>query len=95
MPEYTPAVRNVWSLQEARDILRRLVGDSLDWISLETHLADYIAAPQDRATVLASSFASSLELVRQGELELRQTLAFGPLMMRRRRDDGGRSGGDA
>jgi segregation and condensation protein A len=94
-PEYTPAVRNVWSLQEARDILRRLVGDSLDWISLETHLADYIAAPQDRATVLASSFASSLELVRQGELELRQTLAFGPLMMRRRRDDGGRSGGDA
>ena len=60
---------------------------------LETYLADYLAAPEDRATVLASSFASSLELVRQGELELRQNLAFGPLLMRRRRADGAKPGG--
>jgi segregation and condensation protein A len=94
-PEYTPLQRNVWSLQEARDILQRLVGSSVEWVSLETYLAAYIAAPEERATVLASSFASSLELVRQGELELRQTLAFGPLLMRRRHNDGGTAGGNA
>ena len=32
----------------------------------------------------ASTFASSLELARQGQIELRQTLTFGPLLMRRR-----------
>jgi segregation and condensation protein A len=94
-PEYTPLQRNVWSLQEAREILQRLVGASMEWVPLETYLAAYIAAPAERATVLASSFASSLELVRQGELELRQSLAFGPLMMRRRRNDGSTPGGAA
>jgi segregation and condensation protein A len=85
--DYTPFVRNVWSLQEARDILQRLVGDNFDWMPLDAYLAEYLAVPEERTTVLASSFASSLELVRQGELELRQTLAFGPLLMRRRRGD--------
>ena len=85
--DYTPFVRTVWSLQEARETLIRLIGDSMDWASLDAYLADYLATPEDRATVIASSFASSLELVRQGQLELRQTLAFGPLLMRRRRGD--------
>jgi segregation and condensation protein A len=85
--DYSPLARTVWSLQEARDILQRLVGDSLDWVSLDSYLAEYVASSAERATVIASSFASSLELVRQGELELRQTLAFGPLLMRRRKDD--------
>ena len=90
--DYTPFVRNVWSLQEAREILVRLVGESFDWVPLDAYLADYLTVPEDRATVMASSFASSLELVRQGQLELRQTLAFGPLLMRRRRTDGGGTG---
>ena len=37
---------------------------------------------------MASTFASSLELVRQGQIELRQSLAFGPLFVRRRKTDG-------
>jgi segregation and condensation protein A len=36
---------------------------------------------------MASTFASSLELARQGQVELRQTLAFGPLLVRRRKGD--------
>jgi len=82
--DYSPVVRTVWSLQEARDMLRRLIGESPDWVSLDTYLAQYLASPQDRATALASTFASSLELVRQGEVEVRQTVAFGPLLLRRR-----------
>ena len=82
--DYTPFTRTVWSLNEAREILKRLVGDSADWVPMQTYLSDYLMTPEDRATVMASTFASSLELVRQGHVELRQNLAFGPLFVRRR-----------
>ncbi len=85
--EYTPFVRSVWSLQEAREILNRLIGDNLDWVPLDAYLSQYLGTPEERRTATASSFASSLELARQGQIELRQTLAFGPLLMRRRRGD--------
>lgn len=87
-PEYVPVERTVWALQDARDILQRLIGDSMDWVPMDTYLAQYLELPEDRATVMASSFTASLELVRQGELELRQTAAFAPLLMRRRKASG-------
>ena len=49
---------------------------------------EYLAAPEQRLTAIASTFASSLELVRLGQVELRQSLAFGPLLVRRRKTDG-------
>lgn len=85
--DYQPVQRSVWSLKEARTILERLVGESTEWVALDGYLADYLATPAERATVLASSFSATLELVREGQLELRQTLTFGPLMMRRRNPD--------
>jgi segregation and condensation protein A len=85
--DYTPLQRTVWSLQDARDILQRLIGDSFDWVPMDTYLAAYLTTPAERATVRASSFASSLELVRQGKIDLRQTETFGPLFMRRRKTD--------
>lgn len=85
--EYTPFHRTVWSLQEARDILQRLIGDSFEWVAMDTYLAEYLATPTERATIRASTFASSLELVRLGQIDLRQTETFGPLFMRRRKGD--------
>lgn len=81
--DYTPPKRNVWALQDARKILKRLIGEAVDWVPMDTYLAQYLGNPKERATVIASSFSASLELARQGEVELRQTVAFGPLMMRR------------
>jgi segregation and condensation protein A len=89
--DYTPIERTVWSLQEARDILNRLIGDNMDWVPLDKYLVEYLSTPEQRVTALASTFASSLELVRQGQVELHQSLAFGPLLVRRRKGDG-RSG---
>jgi segregation and condensation protein A len=85
--DYTPRERTVWSLQEARDILQRLIGESMDWVPLDDYLDRYLGDSEQRTTARASTFASSLELVRQGHVELRQTLAFGPLFMRRRQAD--------
>ncbi|KFB09878.1 Condensin subunit ScpA [Nitratireductor basaltis] len=80
------AKRGVWSLKQARDILTRLVGELKDWTALDRFLLQYIDDPRDRATALASSFAASLELVREGALEIRQQEAFAPIYMRNTTD---------
>jgi segregation and condensation protein A len=85
--QYALHQRTVWSLQEAREILERLIGQSFEWIALDTYLASYLHRPEERATALASSFSASLELVRLGQVELRQNTAFAPLMVRRRQDE--------
>ena len=78
------AKRGVWSLKEAREILSRLVGEIRDWTALDIFLVRYLTTPAERATAIASSFAASLELVREGELEVRQDGAFAPLYLRAR-----------
>lgn len=78
--------RTVWSLQEARDLLTRLIGSAVDWMPIDTYLMRYIADPDQRSTVIASSFSASLELVREGEIELRQSGPFQPLYLRRRQE---------
>ena len=58
--------RTVWSLQEARDVLERLIGQAADWSRLDEFLIAYLVEPAMRATVFASSLAATLELVREG-----------------------------
>ena len=81
---YAPEKRSVWSLIDAREALERLVGRSLDWASLDEHLLAVLSNPKDRRTAKASSFAASLELVREGRLDLRQDMHFAPLFLRKR-----------
>lgn len=75
--------RAVWSLVDAREILERLIGPLGDWVPLERLIAPHLA-PETRATLIASTFAASLEMVREGLLELSQAGAFSPLMLRPR-----------
>ncbi len=82
--EYAPVRRSVWALQDARHLLERLIGQSAEWMALDRFLVDYLVEPEERISALASSFSASLELVREGKLEIRQSLTFGPLMLRRR-----------
>jgi segregation and condensation protein A len=79
------AKRAVWSLAEAREALERLIGAATDWTRIDDYLIAYIVEPSQRATVLASSFASALELVREGVAEVHQQEAFAPLFMRKRK----------
>ena len=80
--------RTVWSLAEARETLERLIGISMDWCALDQYLAEYLSDPSLKATVLASTFAATLELVREGHLEVNQHAAFAPLYVRKRQDTG-------
>jgi len=78
----TIAQRDTWSLSEARDIITRLIGKLADWTPLDVFLSEYMTSPEERAGVIASSFAASLELVREGKLEIRQSESFAPLYLR-------------
>ena len=79
----TIKLRRVWALKEARDILQRLIGQVDDWTDLDHWLIRYITSPEERATAIASSFAASLELVKERFIDLKQDSAFGPLMLRK------------
>jgi len=78
------ARRTVWSLSEARASLERLVGIAEEWSRLDEYLLAYVVDPTQKATVLASSFAAALELVREGTMDLNQKEAFAPLYFRKR-----------
>jgi len=76
--------RSVWSLAEARATLERLIGESSDWARIDQFLISYVVEPSLAPTVFASSFASALELVREGLAEIHQKESFAPIYMRKR-----------
>ena len=80
--------RNVWSLAEARATLERLIGQSSDWSRVDQFLISYVVEPSLAPTVFASSFASALELVREGVAEIHQKSSFSPIYMRKRMSAG-------
>jgi segregation and condensation protein A len=84
------AKRAVWSLADARSMLERLVGTSSgEWGRLDEYLLAYAVEPAMRATALASSLAATLELVREGAMEVHQSAAFAPIYLRKRMAGGG------
>lgn len=74
--------RAVWSLAEAREMLTRLIGSSSDWTALDAWLIEACAEPGMRRSARASTFSASLELVREGRIELRQEKTFAPIWVR-------------
>ena len=74
--------RVVWSLAEAREALTRMIGQVDNWTELNSWLINYGVEPKFRRTARASSFSASLELAREGRIELRQDAAFAPLWLR-------------
>lgn len=74
--------RTVWSLQEARELLIKLVGSISEWAPLNAYLSDYLYENKDWATVVASTFSASLEMVREGQVEIRQGEPFSPVYIR-------------
>jgi len=80
--QVTIARRQVWSLAEAREILTRFMGGLSDWTPLDAFLRQYLPGGRVGATMIASSFAASLEMAREGLVSLRQEKAFAPLYLR-------------
>lgn len=81
---YTVKRQPTWSIKEAREALERLVGAMDEWGAFDIWMERYLASPETRRSVRASSFTASLELARDGRIEMRQEEAFTPIYMRRR-----------
>jgi segregation and condensation protein A len=76
--------RKVWSLADARSTLQRLVGVAGEWTQLDIFLMEYLVEPSMRATIVASSLNATLEMVREGLIDVQQEEAFAPIWLRRR-----------
>ena len=81
---YTVKRQLSWSIREARTALERLAGVMHDWGTFDMWLAEYLTEPEMRRSVTASSFTASLELAREGLLDLRQEGPFKPIYLRRK-----------
>src|SRR5213075_850794 len=75
------AHRSVMTLEDAIQRVSALIGQALDWTTLEAFLP-VTADPHYRRSALASSFLAALELARQGRIELEQREPFAELLIR-------------
>tara|TARA_R110002073_G_scaffold54537_15_gene140275 strand:- start:1856 stop:2668 length:813 start_codon:yes stop_codon:yes gene_type:complete len=76
---------DVYPLETALERLRGIIGTTSDWTDLAGFLPPgWRKAGNRRRSALASTFAASLELAKQGQLELRQSGTFAPLRVRAR-----------
>lgn len=80
----------VLTMEQALDRMRPLIGFAGDWTDLLSYLPDgWGDDPGLRRSATASTFAASLELVKEGQAEIRQAETFAPIQLRRKsRDDG-------
>ncbi len=75
----------IFSLEQALDRMRSLIGFSGGWTDISTYLPEGFGTdPARRRSATASTFAASLELAKEGRIELRQSEAFAPVEIRRR-----------
>lgn len=73
--------RMVMTLEDALARVSMMLGEAIDWMDIR-HFLPPGAAPELRKSALASSFLATLELARQGKLELQQEESFSPLRIK-------------
>ena len=90
---------SVFTMEEALDRMRHLLGFTGDWTDLISYLPDgwhseliaelegILADPAKRRSATAATFAASLQLVKEGRLELRQSETFAPIQLRSLNED--------
>ena len=77
------APSELFSMEVAMVRLREMLGGVPDWTELTAFLPTGLRDTLVTRSALAATFAASLELVREGMAQLRQTAAFAPIYLRR------------
>ena len=74
---------DVFPLELALERLRGMIGEAVTWADLAGFLPPgWRAAGARRRSALASTFAASLEMAKQGQLEIQQGDTFAPIRLR-------------
>lgn len=86
--EFRPLVmdrHHVFTMEQALDRMRGLIGYAGDWTDLASYLPPgWDVHPMRRRSATASHFAAMLELAKRGQIDLRQSETFAPIEIRRR-----------
>lgn len=79
---------HIYAMEEALVRLQKMLGGTPEWGVLQSFLPPGLADPLTRRSALASTLGATLELSRQGAVELRQLQPFGPIYVRRHPSSG-------
>jgi segregation and condensation protein A len=86
--EFRPFVmdrNHVFTMEQALDRMRGLIGYVGDWADLTSFLPDgWDGNPMRRRSSTAAHFAAILELAKRGQVEVRQGDTFAPIQIRRK-----------
>ncbi len=86
--EFRPFVMDrdsVFTMEQALERMRPLIGFAGAWTDMETYLPDgWDGDPVRRRSATAATFAASLELVKEGHMEIKQSDTFAPIHLRKR-----------
>jgi len=79
----------VWRIEEARERLESMLGAVTDWSRFESFLPPELRSGPLERSAIASMLVATLELARDGALDVRQLTPFGPIYVRQRQENGG------
>ncbi|WP_296761837.1 ScpA family protein [Sediminimonas sp.] len=80
----------VYTMEEALERMRGLIGYSGGWTDISGYLPEgWTQEPGRRRSATAATFAAALELVKEGRAELRQSETFAPIELRPKEQDHG------
>lgn len=75
---------HIFTMEQALERLRGMIGYLGDWSDLETWMPEgWEASSMRRRSAKAAHFAAVLEMAKRGEVRLRQSETFAPILIRR------------
>lgn len=75
----------VYTMEQALERMKGLIGHAMEWGDLVQYLPEaWRLDPKKRRSATASTFAASLELVKAGSLEMKQSESFAPIYLRKK-----------
>lgn len=83
--DYKPPKVEIFAIEEARHRLEKMLGIIIDWSTLDAIMPEGFEQGRKRRTGLASTLSASLEMARDGLIELRQMAPFAPVYLRARK----------
>jgi segregation and condensation protein A len=76
---------SLMTMEQALERMRGLIGYAGDWTDIASYLPEgWEVDPGRRRSATASTFAASLELAKEGKIEIRQGDSFAPIMIRKK-----------
>ena len=72
----------IYTVDDALERLKRLLGSTPDWESLWRFLPEGLMEGLVARSAIASTFAASLELAREGKIKLRQSSPYGTIYLK-------------